>query len=931
MGEQIVGRELELDAVAAFLSSMRDGASAIVLAGEPGIGKSTVWQAALLLAHERGYRVATSRPSESEARLSYAGLGDLLGDAVDELSPKLPPPQRHALDVALLRADGAGGAADRRAVSLATLGAMKLLASDRPVLWAIDDVQWLDRASATALAFAVRRLGDERVGVMAALREAPGLADPIGLATALRERVTRIVVEPMSLDAMAKLVRMWTGVDLPRPTLVRIHDATRGNPLFALEIVRALAREDVEIAPGEPLPLPDDLDALLCARISTLPPSTLDALLLASASTRPTLRALRATAHDSDALGLAEEAGVVSVQGDEIRFTHPLLASAVYRNAASSLRRDAHRRLAEVLGDPEERARHLALAALEPSSGVAGALEDAAHGASRRGAPATAAELAELAHRMTPDGDDEAGRRRGMKAAEYRFVAGDAVAALASAQELLQVTPPGRAAAEVRYLMSVFLWNDVTRLRPLLAAVIADLDEPSALLASAIADLGWVEILGGDLRTASARAREAIELAEGLHDPGPLSAALVTAAYAEFMLGLDVSALLTRALHLELDPEGPAAVAYSLVSARNTLGAQLLWSGDLDAARLELERHAEDLVAHGQYLPMWEGYTYRFEVESRSGNFARALELAEELLETMVEGGYEQAKETGLWARGLAEAHLGMVDEARADATEGLSVAERHDDRFHVITNRSVLGFLELSLGNHEAAERWLRPLPDLLTSRGIVEPGIYPFLPDLVETLVAVGDLDRAATVLAPFERHATELERVPALAAAARCRGLISAARGDSDAAIASLTTATQLHARTEQPFDAARTELVFGDVRRRAKQKRLAREALERAVHAFDHLGAPLWAEHARRSLARISGRSAPHGLTPTERQVADLVVAGRTNREVAEALFMSVRTVESNLSRVYAKLGITSRRQLRADVLNRSGDDRIAPSA
>jgi DNA-binding CsgD family transcriptional regulator len=143
--------------------------------------------------------------------------------------------------------------------------------------------------------------------------------------------------------------------------------------------------------------------------------------------------------------------------------------------------------------------------------------------------------------------------------------------------------------------------------------------------------------------------------------------------------------------------------------------------------------------------------------------------------------------------------------------------------------------------------------------------------------------------------------------------------------------LTTATQLHARTEQPFDAARTELVFGDVRRRAKQKRLAREALERAVHAFDHLGAPLWAEHARRSLARISGRSAPRGLTPTERQVADLVVAGRTNREVAEALFMSVRTVESNLSRVYAKLGITSRRQLRADVLNRSGDDRIAPSA
>lgn len=689
--------------------------------------------------------------------------------------------------------------------------------------------------------------------------------------------------------------------------------------------MRALLRDGPGLVPGEPLPAPDDLEGLLNARIRRLPARTRNALLLAAATTRPTVHVLRAAtpSAEADLLGPAEDADVVCVRGDEVSFTHPLLASTVYRRTSSARRRDAHGRLAEVVDDPEERARHLALAAAEPSADVAAALEDAAHGASSRGAPATAAELAELAHRMTPTDDLEASGRRVMKAAEYRFVSGDAVAALALAEELLEVTPPGPGRAEIGYLISVFSWNDVTRLRPVLDAVVADLEEPSALLASAIADLGWVEILGGDLQAASARAREAIDLAEGLDDPGPLSLGLVTAAYAEYMLGRDVAGLLERALDLQLDPEGPAAVSYSLVSARNTLGAMLMWSGDLDRARHELELHAQHLVERGQYLPLWEGFIYLSELESRAGNFSKALEHAEELLETMMEGGYEQAKETGLWVRSLALAHLGLADRSRADAIEGLSLAERHGDVFHVITNHSVLGFLELSLGDHEGAERWLSPLPELLTSRGIVEPGIYPFAPDLVEALVGMGELDRAGSVLAPFEHHASELDRVPALAASARCRGLIAGANGDFDHATASLTSSIALHAEMSQPFELARTQLVLGDVRRRAKQKRPARDALETAVRMFDDLGASLWAAKARRSLARISGRSAPHDLTATERQIAGLVVTGLTNREVADALFMSVRTVESNLSRIYSKLGIASRRELRAEMLEPEG--------
>ncbi|MGZ8615280.1 MAG: hypothetical protein ACXWX4_11460 [Actinomycetota bacterium] len=372
---------------------------------------------------------------------------------------------------------------------------------------------------------------------MATLRDAVGLRDPIAIEGGLGTRAERVVVDALGVDSIAKIVRMWTSAELSRPTLVRVQEATLGNPLFALEIVRALLRHGPGL-PGEPLLAPGDLEGLLHARLRRLPARTRNALLLAAATTRPTVHVLRAATPNAqaDLLGPAEDADVVRVRGDEVTFTHPLLASTVYRRTSSARRRDAHRRLAEVV-NAEERARHFALAAAEPSADVAAAFEDAAHGASSRGAPATAAELAELAHRMTPTDDVEASRRRAMKAAEYRFVSGDAVAALALAEELLEVTPPGPGRAEIGYLISVFSWNDVTRLRPVLGAVVADLEEPSALLASAIADLGWVAILGGDLRAASARAREAIELAEGLDDPGPLSLGLVTAAYAEYMLG----------------------------------------------------------------------------------------------------------------------------------------------------------------------------------------------------------------------------------------------------------------------------------------------------------------------------------------------------------------------------------------------------------
>ncbi len=920
-GDQPIGREDELAAIMSFVQAAPTGPAGMVISGSAGIGKTILWLQGVSIAGAAGTDVLTSRPRQAETAFAFAALADLLNERFEHVAGQLPAPQRRALEVALLRAEGDDRGPDRHAVSVAVLSALRLLADERPVLLAIDDVQWIDPPSAHALSFVLRRLEAEAVSVLTTLRVTEGIPDPLDLETSLGERLTRLDVGPLPLDVFTRLIHERTDGRFSRPILVKIHEASGGNPLFGLEIVRAMRSVDGEPPPGEPLPVPDDLGNLLHDRIGSVPPETQDVLLLASATSSPTVELLRESGGSGDdRLGPAEAAGIVRVLSTgEVEFTHPLLASAVYGQATSAWRRDAHARLARTIADPEERARHLALSSSAPDPEVAGALDTAAIHASKRGAPWTAAELEELALRLTPDHDTAMHRQRSLHTSEYRFQAGDAGAARRAADDALRASTSGPERAEVLYLLSGFGWNDLTEIRPLLEQAVAESDGAPDLMASAMADLGWIEIVGGDLKVAARHARRAIELAGTGGDPGPRSLALITTAYAEFMLGIDASSLLAEAQELE-DPQADRQMlSYLLTNSLNTLGAQRMWSGDLEGGRQILERAHTDVVERGRYLLLWEMLVYLSELETRAGAFARGLDYAEELLETLAEAGYDQARELGLWARSLAEAHLGMVEAARADATEGLALAERHRDLFHVITNRSVLGFLELSLGDPAAAHRWLEPLPDLLAARNIVEPGIYPVVPDAVEALIGIGEIDRAEEVLEPFQAWSEKLDRPLTLATAARSRGSIAAARGDLPAALAYVEDAVARHARVSQPFELARTTLAFGDIQRRAKQKRAAAASLRSALSMFEALGAPLWAAKARASLARISGRTATVGLTESERQTVVLAIEGRTNREIAESMFVSVRTVEANLSRAYAKLGVGSRRELRVDLL------------
>ena len=319
------------------------------------------------------------------------------------------------------------------------------------MLVAVDDLQWLDPPSAQVVSFAWRRLRDESVGLLLAHRL--GTDAPAGLAD--DERFSLLAVGPLTLGAVHRLLHSRLGLVLPRPALRLVHEVSGGNPFFSLELGRALQAHEAVLSPGEPLPVPDRLQELVRARLEALPPESRDVLAAAAALSQPTLELLAAAVSDgADALRPALEAQVVELDGDRVRFTHPLLASAAYQGLDAIGRRRLHRRLAEVVPDVDERARHLALSTDAPDSDVARALEEAAEHARARGATATAAELCEQASRLTPlDRPDDA-HRRTVAAASYRFVAGDTVRARELLEQALAAARTGSARAAALVLLA---------------------------------------------------------------------------------------------------------------------------------------------------------------------------------------------------------------------------------------------------------------------------------------------------------------------------------------------------------------------------------------------------------------------------------------------------------------------------------------------
>jgi DNA-binding CsgD family transcriptional regulator len=916
----VIGRESELAILHSFLDSIPTGPSALVLSGDPGIGKTTVWKEGLAGAQLRHYRTLSCSPVEAETRLSYAALGDLLEPILEVALPTVPEPQRQALEVALLRSPRSGARADQRAVSLAVLGCLRSEASTSPVVVAVDDVQWMDSPSVRVLQFVVRRLKDEQVGLMTAARGARADDDSLGVVSAVAEdRVHAVHVGPLSLDALERVLRTKVGEGFSRTTLLNLHEMSGGNPFFAQEIGFALLRRGGDVAAGERPPIPDRLQELIEDRLEGLPAQTLEALEVVSALSTPTLDAIAAATDPSEVdrrLGPAIENGVVEVVGDRLRFTHPLLASAVYQRTPPTRRRELHARLATIVRDPEERARHLALSVEGPDVAVAAALEEAAALAFSRGAPQSAAELWEMARRATPPDRGEDQVRRTHQAGVAHHECGDTSLARSVLEQAVDLSMAGPARARVLLDLGMALaenegWRGAWAV---FEAARGEAGDDLALRARIEQNLGYAWLFRGDLAASERHARAALQLAEELQEPRVMAEAFQAYPFVEFLLGRGVDQeMLDRGIALEGHMEGEFK---SHVLRASFVVAQLLKFTDrLDEARRTFTELLGDAAAHGVEGPSPQIRYHLAELECRAGNWDAAMEHARESRAGAQRVRMGAMSSEGHFAVGLVEAHLGWAESARLEALEGLRVAEVAGEILLMIPNLSVLGFIELSLDHPSEADAFLSRAVELEQAMGVREPAYFRIVPDEVEALVGLGRLDEAETLLAPFEDAGRSLDRAWAMATGARCRALVLAARGDLEGAAGTADEAVRHHDRLPLPFELARTLLVRGAVQRRAKRKREARDTLMQALEIFEGLGAAAWADRTRAELARIGGRAASSvDLTPTEARVAELVAAGSTNREVADALFVSVHTVEANLKRIYRKLGIRSRTEL-----------------
>lgn len=921
----VVGREIELTAIGRFLEGLGGGSATLLIEGTAGIGKTTVLRSATRRAEDRGARVLESRPGPLETRLSYAGLVDLLDGVEDEAFARLPLPQRRALDAALLRDEAEGVSADQRSIATAFLSVVRALALSAPVVIAVDDLQWLDAPSRRVLEFTMRRLEAERVGLIAAARIDGDAARPTSMRQAhLTDRLRHIRLGPLSVAALHDIIRAELGHTFTRPTLVRIERTSAGNPFFALELARAILDSGDSPSGSAGLAVPADLRELLARRLRKMPQATQRALLIAAALSQPTTELL-----DAKAIARARSAGIIHVdERGKVMFTHPLLASAVYGAADVERRREVHRELAARATNPEERARHLALATDGPREDVASALAVAARSARARGAPDAAIELISLACDLTPRDDRGALLTRRLELGRNLSTAGDPQRAKTVLQELVRDAPPGPLRARAIVLLSFVVdWTEGYK-------------ASTSLCEGALIDAGADDDLRAEIHATASRmadhdperkayhARAALDLVQrGTSQAWLRASALLAFAEAEFHAGRGIAYdVFTQAGALEtatIDPGEADSLTRSVhrypdVKPSSRLLAILrLCADEFDAARPEFERDRRAALEHGDEAHVARTLGRLATLELRAGNWDTAASHLRELVSIVQRAELGLARHRSLLITAELEGLRGRLDTASAAAEEALAIARAAGWGGETVESHAVLGLIALSSGDLAAARRHLDAADDEYRHAAQRDPGLLAVRHQTnhVEALIAAGDLAAAEAALDRFERLARPLDRPSALAGVARCRALLLAARGDLDAAQVQADAALAQHARVAMPFERARTLLVKGQIHRRRKEKGLARDSIAAAVGIFESLGSPGWAHRARAELGRIGlVRRARDTLTSTEEQVASLAATGLTNRAIAERAFLSPKTVEANLARIYQKLGIHSRAEL-----------------
>jgi DNA-binding CsgD family transcriptional regulator/tetratricopeptide (TPR) repeat protein len=906
----LLGRERECEVLQRVVAGVRAGQSRVlVLRGEAGVGKTALLEQ--LAAIGSGCQIARAAGVESEMELPFAGLHALCAPMLDRL-PRLPGPQRDALSTAF--GLDAGPAPDRFMVGLAVLSLLADVAEEQPLLCIVDDVQWLDRVSAQTLAFVARRLLAERVGLVFAVR-GEGEDHVLG-------RLPELVVEGLGPRDARMLLEATVHGRLDERVRDRILSEASGNPLALLELPRRLTPTAVAGGYGLPgsMPLSTRIELGFARQLEPLPDQTRQLLLLAAAEPVGDVTLLRRAA---EMLGLgpddaapAEAAGLIDL-GPRVRFRHPLARSAAYRSASVPDRRDVHRVLAEATDpelDPDRRAWHRAHAAARADESVAGELEQSADRARNRGGIAAAAAFLQRATELTPDPPDRG--RRALAAAQAKFESG----APEAAQELLAVAET----CPLDELQSALL----AHLRAHIAFVFTRGSDAPGLLVDAarrlqpldpaLARTTYLEALGAamysgriDADSGVREAADAARTAPASPQP-PRSADLVLDALTTRCTAGPAAgaAPLRRALEAyrnePLDGHGEITGWLLLTPIVQSMTVFELWDDEaFHALATRAVRLARDTGALA-LLPVT--LVYRSGVHLFGGELAEAAALIQEADAIATATGNAGL----LYARLLLDAWRGVEEEAMEVINVGLEDTSARSEGRVLAMAGYALAVLNNGLGRYEAAIDGAR--------RGSDE-GDWGYagasLPELVEAAARSGRRDVAAAALPRLEERTRAAGTDWALGVLARAQALMA----DGDAADDLYGEAIERLERTRIRIELARARLLYGEWLRREDRRVDAREQLRAAHHTFSRAGAEAFAERTRRELAAtgetVVKRTAETRdvLTPQEGQIARLAAEGQTNPEIGAQLFISPRTVEYHLRKVFTKLGISSRRELR----------------
>ena len=886
----IVGREAEQARIQALLDEARRGRTGtLVVLGEPGIGKTALLDE--VCAHGSSLRVLRVTAVEAESPTPFAGLDALLRP-LHSFLPRLVAPQRAALEVAL--AVSGDGGAEPLAVGAGTLTLLAEAAAEQPLLVCIDDAHWLDPPSANAVAFAARRLVAEEIAFLVALR--PGKESPF------EKGFAQLALPPLRRGDARRVLSLRVE-DVPAASVERLLDLAEGNPLALLELPAAVAA-----------PVPDAASSP-SGRVSQAFASRLEAMprpvrmMLALGAVEPDGAAVRRAGSvlglDGEPTGVLDASRLAWLDVDGIHFRHPLVRSLAYTGLTSEERRDVHRALAEVLTDERDRDRrawHLGAAATDADDEVAALLEQTAERARRRGGNGAAADALERAAHLSRGEVDRA--RRMTAAARSAFWAGEPARALRLAEAALACAPDATARADALLEhASIRGAQGVSYDEERFTAAVAGLEglDPDRLTRLLMSGVTW--------RMQALDATGAVERADRLERVarsaggwwGPRG--LATAAAAHLAAG-DTERF--WALFEEvLDDDAVTA----------NMALDLVWAERYAEARHALDASLRDGRTTGNRMRVIWNQACLAHLEVRLGRLAEAELAAAEAI------ALGEAHGTLLWlavsraALAVAQAWQGS-EESRVTAAAAAAGARAAGTLIDELAARAGAGLIGTGVGDWEAVVEELTPSEQVWHASSFMEPGAAPFVPDLIEAHARLGDEAEARRALDRFRLAAERAQRRWALAAVARCEGLLAG----SDSFDEPFGRALALLEGTPIVLERARAQLAYGGRLRRAGRRRDARIQLRAAHEAFTASGAKPWADRAAAELKATGAKLGPRAperraqLTPQELQIAHLVAEGRTNKEIAVQLYLSPKTIEYHLANAYRKLEVHSRAEL-----------------